>query len=166
VVARIRLARHDDGPRLAALRRSWVEENAGGPVDDDAYDDAYDDAFADWFAREHQHRVTWLAEVGDRPVGMLNLTVFTRMPRPGRAPSRWGYLGNFFVLAGHRGSGIGTRLLDACTTYADTEGFVRIVLSPSERSVPLYARAGFGPAGELLLRQGPTAQEESASPGS
>lgn len=151
MVAIIRPACADDGPSLAGLRRAWVEENAGAPVDDEAYDDA----FADWFAREHQHRMTWLAEVDDRPVGMLNLTVFTRMPRPGRAPSRWGYLGNFFVLAGHRGSGIGERLLDACTSYADAEGFVRIVLSPSERSVPLYARAGFGPAGELLLRPGP-----------
>jgi GNAT superfamily N-acetyltransferase len=162
VAETVRLARPDDGPGLAALRWAWVEENAGEPVDDDAYDDA----FADWFAREREHRVTWVAEADDQLVGMLNLTVFHRMPRPGRPPSRWGYLGNFFVLAGHRDAGIGARLLEACTSYADAERFVRIVLSPSERSVPLYARAGFGPASELLLRPGPTAQQESASPGS
>jgi GNAT superfamily N-acetyltransferase len=151
VVATVRRARPEDGAGLAALRRAWVEENAGGPVDDDAYDHA----FADWFTRESEHRVTWLAEVDGRPVGMLNLTVFHRMPRPGRAPSRWGYLGNFFVLAEHRDAGIGARLLEACTSYADAEGFVRIVLSPSDRSVPLYARAGFRPASELLVRPGP-----------
>lgn len=153
MVVTIRLADTDDGPGIAELRRTWVEENAGGPVDDRGYDDA----FADWFAREREHRVTWLAEADGRPVGMLNLTVFHRMPRPGRAASRWGYLGNFFVLSGHRDAGIGAQLLDACTSYADAEGFIRIVLSPSPRSVPLYARAGFRPASELLVRPGPGA---------
>ena len=43
-------------------------------------------------------------------------------------------------------------MLDACTSYADSHGFVRIVLSPSERSVPLYARAGFVPATSLMVR--------------
>lgn len=157
MVATVRLAgAHDgadDGATIAALRRAWVEEHAGEPIDDVAYEDA----FADWFARERGRRVTWLAEVAGRPVGMLNLTVFHRMPRPGRPSSRWGYLGNFFVLAGHRNSGIGALLLEACTSYADAEGFVRVVLSPSERSVPLYARAGFRPADDLLLRPGPDA---------
>jgi hypothetical protein len=47
----------------------------------------------------------WLAEEGGRPVGMMNLAIYERMPRPGRALSRWGYLGNVFVLAAHRTRG-------------------------------------------------------------
>jgi GNAT superfamily N-acetyltransferase len=85
---------------------------------------------------------------------MLNMLVFTRMPKPGHPPSRWGYLANFFVLREHRGTGIGTRLLAACTRHADEHHFARIVLSPSERSRPLYARSGFGPADSLLVRRG------------
>jgi hypothetical protein len=39
---------------------------------------------------------------------------------------------------------------------AESRGYVRLVLSPSERSVPFYARAGFvvpggAPAGDRLL---------------
>ena len=34
-------------------------------------------------------------------------------------------------------------------------GFVRVVLSPTERSVPLYERTGFGPADALMLRTPP-----------
>ena len=147
----IRLAGDEDGPSVADLRRAWVEENVGGTVDDDAYDAC----FVDWFDRERDHRVMWLAEVDGKPVGMLNMMVFTRMPRPGVAPSRWGYVANVFVLAGHRDDGIGSRLLDACTSYADERRFVRLVLSPSERSVPLYERSGFAPATSLLLRPGP-----------
>lgn len=149
--AQIRQASAADLDALAALRRAWVEEQAGGPVDDPAYESD----FAAWFAREHEQRVTWLATAGDRPVGMLNLLVFTRMPRPGRPTSQWGYLSNFFVRAGERGTGLGARLLAVCVEYADAHDFVRIVLSPSERSHPLYLRAGFGAADSLLVRHHP-----------
>ncbi|HET6151815.1 MAG TPA: GNAT family N-acetyltransferase [Marmoricola sp.] len=147
----IRFATAADMGALAALRRAWVEENAGARV----VDDGFEDAFTAWYAAEQQQRVTWIAEVADAAIGMLNMLVFSRMPRPGRASNHWGYLANFYVLGEYRGIGIGTELLTACTTYADDHGFVRIVLSPSERSVPLYQRDGFGPATALMLRPGP-----------
>ena len=66
-------------------------------------------------------------------------------------PARWGYLGNAFVLAAYRNQGIGGQLLDAVLGYASENGFARVVLSPSERSIPFYERAGFGPADALML---------------
>lgn len=149
----IRTAVEADVPELARLRRAWVEENAGGVV----LDEDFEDAFVSWYAAEQHQRVTWLAEVDGRPVAMLNLLVFRRMPRPGLEAAAWGYLANFFVEAEHRASGLGSALLAACTSYADEQGFVRIVLSPSVRSVPLYERAGFEPATSLMLRPGPDA---------
>lgn len=88
---------------------------------------------------------------------MLNLLVFTRMPKPapsgrGSAPRQWGYVANVYVHEGHRSGGLGAELLAACTAYADEHGFARLVLSPTERSVPFYARAGFVPATTLLVR--------------
>ena len=158
--ALIRLATRSDVPALAALRRAWVEELAGGEVEDAAYEQE----FAYWFDREQHQRVTWLALDGEQPVGMLNLLVFTRMPRPGRLVSRWGYLANFFVLGTHRGAGIGTRLLDECVAHADRHDFARIVLSPSERSRSLYERCGFGPADSLLVRPGGRAGTDDLGP--
>jgi hypothetical protein len=35
--------------------------------------------------------------------------------------------------------------------YANEKAFARVVPSPSEMSIPLYRRAGFGPADKLLL---------------
>ena len=58
------------------------------------------------------------------------------------------------VGAEHRDAGLGRLLLDACTSYADERGLARIVLSPTDRSVPFYARAGFVPATSLMVRQG------------
>ena len=129
------------------MRREWTRETDGDQPDPD-----FDERLAAWFARESAHRITWLAESAERPVGMMNLALFDRMPRPGRAPSSWGYVGNAFVLSACRNEGIGTRLLTAVLSYADENGLVRVVLSPSERAVPFYQRAGFGSAGSLLLR--------------
>ena len=146
----IRQAEDADLAAVALLRRQWTQEQ-GGASDDPGFDER----FAAWFARESSRRIIWLAEADGGLVGMMNLVVFERMPRPGRAPSRWGYLGNAFVLAAYRNQGIGGQLLSALLGYADEKGFVRVVLSPSERSVPLYERAGFGPADALMLRTPP-----------
>ena len=142
----IRRADYADLGAIVRLRREWTLEQDG-----EHSDPTFEERFAAWFARESARRITWLAEVDGRPVGMVNLTVFERMPRPGRAPSRWGYLGNAFVLAGYRNQGIGRQLVQALLGYADQHAFARVVLSPTDRSIPFYRRAGFGPADELLL---------------
>jgi GNAT superfamily N-acetyltransferase len=96
----------------------------------------------------------WLAEVDGVAVGMMNLAVFERMPRPGRPVSRWGYLANAFVLPEYRNQGIGKRLIMALLDHAASNDFARVVLSPSEKSISFYQRAGFGPADELMVRSG------------
>jgi GNAT superfamily N-acetyltransferase len=143
----IRRAGGADVPALATLRREWTHERGGA-----GEDPGFAERFAAWFEQERARRVTWLAETDDRSVGMVNLTVFERMPQPGRAPSRWGYLANAFVLAAYRDRGIGGRLLEALLRYADERDFARVVLNPSERAIPLYLRAGFRPASALLIR--------------
>ena len=141
----IRRAAGADLAAIAQLRREWTQEQ-GGQDDPD-----FDGRFAAWFARESPRRITWVADAGGPLVGMMNLAIFERMPRPGRAPSRWGYLGNAFVRAAHRNQGIGSRLMAAVLDHAAENALVRVVLSPAERAIPFYQRAGFGPASELLV---------------
>lgn len=150
--ALIRRADAGDVAAIALLRREWTRERMGEPADP-----GFERRLGAWFDRESSRRITWLAEVSGRPVGMMNLAVFERMPRPGQPPSRWGYLGNAFVLAGYRNRGIGARLIDAVLSYADGNSFARVVLSPSSASIPFYERAGFGPASSLMLRTPPSA---------
>jgi len=146
----VRVATWEDRVAVAALRRAWTEENAGRAVGDDDFEQRFDA----WLEREQDQRVTWLGLAGGEPVGMVNLLVFTRMPRPGQTqPSQWGYLANCYVRPEHRNGGLGARMLDALTSYADEQGFVRVVLSPSERSVPFYERGGFVPATSLMVRR-------------
>jgi GNAT superfamily N-acetyltransferase len=151
-VVAVRIAGAQDVGRVGVLRRAWSAELDGGGPSDEAFDDAFDR----WFAAELKHRQFFLAEKETEPVGMLNLTVFERMPRPGRPASRWCYLGNAYVLAEHRNKGVGRALLDAAVGWTEDNGGVRIVLAPSKRSVPFYERAGFlDPLpGTLLVRPG------------
>jgi GNAT superfamily N-acetyltransferase len=142
-----RRAGDEDVAAIAVLRRAWTEEYDGPCADAD-----FERQFTAWYLAESSRRVTWVAAVDGRLVGMVNLAVFTRMPRPGRAPSRWGYLGNAFVLAPYRNRGVGTRLLEALLEYANGHGFARVVLSPTDRSVPFYRRMGFGSADMLMAK--------------
>jgi GNAT superfamily N-acetyltransferase len=145
-VALIRVATTADVGALVELRRRWGDERGA------AVDEGFGERFRAWFAAEAHQRSFWLAEDDGEPIGMANLLTFERMPTPGRDAGRWGYLGNMYVVADHRDRGVGRQLLEALVTFADDRGLVRIVLSPSERSVAFYRRAGFDAAGELLVR--------------
>ena len=153
----VRLAGPEDTQRLADLRRAWVEELAEHRIDDPGFEERFDE----WMLKEHEQRVTWLGYVDGEAAGMVNMLVFTRMPKPGQErSSRWGYLANFFVLREHRNSGLGTAMLTALTDHADDEGFVRVVLSPSDRSIPFYERGGFREAYDLMIRPQPTGRTQ------
>jgi len=138
----VRQANPDDVNQLASLRATWRGQSASVE---------FVAGFREWFLREQASRWWWLATDDGAGVGMVNLKLFDRMPSPDRPPSRWGYLANLFVVPGQRGRGVGESLVAAVVDRARTEGLVRLVLSPSELSVPLYARHGFRPATDLLL---------------
>jgi GNAT superfamily N-acetyltransferase len=137
----IRQAGERDLAALVSLRQRWTGED----------DPTFAARWEEWFRREQHQRIFWLAEIEGLPVGMTNLMLFERMPRPGGPSSRWGYLANMFVVEEHRDRGVGTALLNALLDHARELQLVRIVLSPTLRSIPFYERAGFGPADELLL---------------
>lgn len=60
-----------------------------------------------------------------------------------------------FVREDRRNRGIGSELIRAVIDATQERRYVRVVLSPTGRSVPFYRRAGFvaadGEAGGLLL---------------
>lgn len=138
----VREADVDDVDRLAKLRAEWRGEPASAE---------FLATFRDWFLREQSTRWWWIALEGERTIGMVNLKVFNRMPSPDRPAGRWGYLANLFVAPTRRGNGVGASLVAAAVDRARSEALVRVVLSPSEPSIPLYTRHGFRPAVDLLL---------------
>jgi GNAT superfamily N-acetyltransferase len=138
-----------DGDVVADLRREWAGEEGRGD------DPLFAAEFARWYESEYDRRLFWIAARADNWIGMVNLTVFARMPAPGTPPGHWGHLGNMYVCREHRNLGVGAALLEALLAEADRLGLQRVVLNPSERSVPLYQRFGFSAATELMIRHHP-----------
>ena len=131
---RVRLTGPADTPAIAALRAQWTGATA------DAHFESHVRA---WLDAEGDRRLVWLATLGDDPAGLASMLEYRRMPRPDRLDSRWGYVGNMFVRGDLRNRGIGSALLAAIIEEAGARGYARLVLSPTERAVPLYRRAGF-----------------------
>ena len=91
----------------------------------------------------------WLAEQDARAVGQIWLQIFEKLPNPNGEGRRHAYISNLFVQPSSRG-GVGSRLLEAALEHAAANGVDRVLLWPSERSVPLYQRRGFTRAGEVM----------------
>jgi GNAT superfamily N-acetyltransferase len=144
----VRTADPDDPADVAvlrALRRAWTEEDAGQAIDDATYEARFDD----WLATEVGHRRSYVAEDDGSAIGMASLVVMRRMPRPGRPPSDWGYVHQFFVVSERRSTGVGSALMAALIREARAGGLTQLVLNPTERSVTFYERHGFRPAEHL-----------------
>lgn len=151
----VRVADARDTRAIALLRSLWS-------ADDAEQDPDFETRMGAWLVGEGDRRTTWLAALGDSPVGMASLFEYRRMPRPGVSDSRWGYIGNLFVRENVRNRGIGSALLTRIATAADERGYARLVLSPSARTLAFFTRAGFSVPDEtagghrLLVRPGPS----------
>jgi ribosomal protein S18 acetylase RimI-like enzyme len=147
----IRVAGPDDAGALAQLRRQWRLERHGIALNaDPMFEGRFDAWYVDQLRRGTR---VWLAYNGDAPVGMLLMFVHERMPEPVRDPGRWGYIGNVYVLPEHRDSGIGRQLLDAATAHAEENDLTRLIVHPTDRSIPFYRRAGFSHDNPLMTRE-------------
>ena len=131
----IREATEADAAAIAELRAQFLDAPANG--------EAFTREIAEWLEEEGARRTTWLAEHDGAALGMASLFEYRRMPKPGLPGSRWGYVSNMFVREEARDAGVGAALLDAVIAAADERGYARLVLSPAERALPFYERAGF-----------------------
>ena len=130
---------------LTRMRQGWSAEHGFAATDD------FPERMRQWWAQQAGHRRAWVVrDVGDAAVGMANLTVFTRMPRPGAPDVRWVYVANVWVDPGHRRRGVGRLLMETVLAWAREQRMVRLVLNPSEVSFPLYRGLGFQPADNLM----------------
>jgi len=144
----VRIAGERDSYTLVALRRSWNEEDGGGPVDDVEFSSR----FLSWLVSEGDTRTFFIVEIDGEPVGMANVKRYVRMPVAGRERAgHWGYIGNVYVHADHRNAGVGRVLMDALVDWSRAHGYERLRLAPTERARPFYTRLGFVPGQVIQL---------------
>lgn len=136
----VRLADDADVAVLAALRRAWNEETSGTVTDDPDFARS----FAGWWEAERSTRTFFLVELDGVAIGMANVKRYDRMPAAGRSSAGWwGYVGNVFVLRGHRDAGVGTLLMARVIDWAFASGAEHLRLAPSPMSTSFYAELGF-----------------------
>jgi GNAT superfamily N-acetyltransferase len=142
----VRQATSADLRALTTLRASWGASrgrSAGGSDD-------LEERLRRWWERQGGLRAAWLAMEGERPVGMVIVAVFERMPHEGVPDARWAYLANLWVEPDRRRRGVASALVAEAVDWARAEGMERVVLHPSEMSRPLYQALGFRPADDLV----------------
>lgn len=137
----VRLANAGDIAAVAGARARWREHEA---------DDTYIGEFERWWRETDGRRRTWVAVAADRVIGMVSMTVFTRMPSPGEPAKQWAYVGQVWVDPAYRRLGIARTMMTEAIAWARHALMERIVLNPSEMSRPLYAGLGFRSAADLL----------------
>lgn len=144
----IRRAGVNDASALAQLRLDFKREDR----DDTVSDASFVAALEVWLRERigNESWLVWVSEVDGRVRGHIFLHPVEKVPGPYAGPSVWGYVTNFYVAPSYRGRGLGRRLLNALHAHARVARYDTLVVWPSERSTPLYQRAGFASSGELL----------------
>jgi ribosomal protein S18 acetylase RimI-like enzyme len=145
----IRSATVEDAPALARLRWRFKQEDSAETLPDEP---DFLIGCEHWLRTRLQDR--WLAWVAQADAGDICGHVFLgrveKVPDPEQGFEELGYVTNFYVIPEWRNRGLGRALLDAMQRYGREDRLDTLIVWPSERSAPLYHRAGFLPSDELL----------------
>lgn len=144
----VRRALPEDAAVLAHLRWAFKKEDheSGGP------EICTIDEVERWIGGKLRGGswVAWVVEADGLVVGHVFLNLVERVPEPFEHNRPIGYVTNFYVAPQHRNRGMGSALLDALREHARAEHIDVLIVWPSDRSVPLYQRAGFQRSEEVL----------------
>ena len=141
-----------DAPGIAALQVASWREQLAGVVPDEALDELDEAQFtATWHAslsrpEDARNRVLVALERNS----LRGFAVTTPSPDPDSDPIADGEVAELVVAAGHRGSGHGSRLLQACVDTLRADRFVRAtcwVVSSDDARRRFLAEAGWAPDG-------------------
>jgi GNAT superfamily N-acetyltransferase len=100
--------------------------------------------------------VFWVAEDGGQIVSHAFIEIVAKVPNLLNFERGFGYVTNVYTRPEYRNQGIGAQLMEHLRSWADEHGLESLILWPSSRAEPFYARAGYRPverALELHLRE-------------
>lgn len=145
----IRLAAAADAHDLARMRFDF-RASQNEPVETR---DAFAARCAPWMAARlgpDSAWRCWVATEGKTIMGHLWLQLIEKVPNPVPELERHGYITNVYVDPAARGSGVGAELVRSALAYCREARVDSVILWPTERSRPLYARHGFALPEDML----------------
>ena len=85
----------------------------------------------------------WIAEDDTIIVAHIFVHLFHPIPRPDRPIDNYGYMTNVYTKPAYRNRRVGAMLMQRVIAWARARDVAFLMVSPSERSIPFYRRAGF-----------------------
>ncbi|MFD9477506.1 MULTISPECIES: GNAT family N-acetyltransferase [Streptomyces] len=144
----VRRAQPEDADALARLRWRFKQEDEPVPVGEEG---PFVQECSEWTrARLAGAWLAWVAEMDGEVCGHVFVGRVEKVPKPGPGADALGYLTNFYVCPEYRNQGIGRALLDEAVRHGRQSPLDTLIVWPSERSAPLYVRAGFSTPEEVL----------------
>ncbi|MGH7468584.1 MAG: GNAT family N-acetyltransferase [Longimicrobiales bacterium] len=136
-----RRARANDARALAALRYQFRTQLA----DPQETQSQFIDRCGAWMEARLSGSawLAWLAEHQGRIIAQIWLHSIEKIPNPVAEHETNAYITNAFVLPEFRARGVGGELLRLALQWCADARVDRVVLWPTKRSRPLYARHGF-----------------------
>ncbi len=155
---RLRHARPYDAPALAALRYTFRTRDYPGKGSTFEEREAFLARCVPWMAarlegeRPGHGWQCWLVELADGTVaGQLWLQAIEKIPNPAAEPELHAYISNVYVAPELRGQGLAGGLLDLALGWCREHAVDQVILWPSAKSRPLYARHGFAASDGVLV---------------
>lgn len=143
-----RLATEDDAHRLSELR--WEHKDSETPFDPAGKDDFI------LFCSNHLKKALknelfcWVAVDNGLIVSTLYISAVRKIPKPDKPNGFWGYVTGVYTIPHLRGKGIGGALMEEAIEWSKIHGFEELIVWPSERAIPFYARAGFSEENDVM----------------
>jgi GNAT superfamily N-acetyltransferase len=158
LVTEVRRAARSDARAMAMMRYAFRTELAAPAESEQQFVERATAWLADrlelgswtgWLALEHGELEGEEPE-GEEPVGLVLAHLVEKVPNPVVEPESLGYISSLYVRPPCRGRGVGDALLRTAVGFCRDHGVDTVVLWPSPRSVPLYARHGFRHRGDVM----------------
>jgi GNAT superfamily N-acetyltransferase len=92
----------------------------------------------------------WIAEDEGQIVAQAFLEVVAKMPDLHNFGRGFGYVTNVYTRPAYRNQGVGAQLMEHLHAWAVEHNLESLILWPSGRAVPFYARAGYHPIERAL----------------
>ena len=150
-----RLAGETDLPALAQMRRDFRSEYK---PPDAMSEEEFLPGCLDFLRQSlaSGRWALWIAEEDGHIVSQAFIEVIAKMPDLHNFERGFGYVTNVYTRPEYRNQGIGAQLMEHLHAWAVEHNLEFLILWPSSRAVPFYARAGYHPierALELHLRE-------------
>lgn len=145
----VRLANPGDAKELARLRYEFRAAMNSPEEDREGFIARCTDWMEERLAEGSRWRC-WVAEGDGALAGHLWLQLIEKIPNPAPEREVHGYITNVYVRPEARRGGTGEALVAAAMAYCARAGVDSVILWPTDRSRPLYARHGFAEPADIL----------------